>query len=237
MAAALMAGLSLVICLRAEAQNSTQPGTTPQPGTVPAGGPSTITQTPFFSTPDVSRHLNLSNNQAQGLNQAYQNAWTVYKSGINSIDPNWSATKRQQAMQDLQRGFYKNFVTGSNKLLTDPTQRQRLDQLWWQYRGYGAFADPAVAAKLQLTPVQTQKLDQAQLNWMNRMNKLGTTFSTNQDLATQQFNTMQNQRFEQINSILTPEQRSVWEQMSGKPYTFNPRSYYTPSTTAPGTVK
>src|SRR5262249_13211201 len=105
----LLAGFAFAACMRVEAQPKTPPGTTPaggqpttQPGTAPAGGPSTINQTPFFNAPEVRQHLNLTNNQYQGMNQAYQNAWSTYQKGINNIDPNWSAVKRQQAMQDLQ---------------------------------------------------------------------------------------------------------------------------------------
>ncbi|HZZ82297.1 MAG TPA: hypothetical protein VFE62_27615 [Gemmataceae bacterium] len=104
-----------------------------------------------------------------------------------------------------------------------------MNQLYWQYRGFGAFADPFVANQLNLTPAQISQLGQYQQAWSTQMNKISPMFSTNRDQALQQFNKLNTQTGNQINSVLTPQQQAAWRQMIGSQYNFSPDVFFNPT--------
>jgi hypothetical protein len=208
-------------------------------GQPPAGqGPSMfqggIQQSPWFNSPAVRQQLNMTNDQFNHLNTAHQNAWKQYQQGINGLDKNLSDDQRQQRIRDLEQNYYNSFSNSANSVFTDAQQRQRYNQLYWQYRGYGAFDDSAVANKLNLTPDQRAKLNQYRQDWSQQMNELGPLYQSDRDQAAKQFNTMQNQAGKNLNTLLTPEQQKTWQQMTGEPYTFHPEAYF--QTNVPGST-
>jgi hypothetical protein len=211
-------------------QAQVQPGTTQ---TVPGG----INQTPWFDNPQLRRYLQLNDNQYNGLNKAYQDAWTRYNQGVSGLDKNLPEAQRQQQMRNLQQNFYKDYSTASGQALTDPAQRQRFEQLGWQYRGFGAFSDPNVASKLQLSQDQLNKLNQYHQDWTNQMGKLGGVYQNNPQQANEQFSKMLGEHANQLNSVLTPQQQAMWGQMAGNPYPFGPEAYFRSNTVAPPPVK
>ena len=203
-------------------QGQTQPN--PQPGTVQPNPPD-VNQTPWFANQQIRQHLKFNDDQFNGLNQAYQDALMAYLKGMKKIDPTLPEAARLQRMRELQQNLYKDYSRAPEKLLTDPVQRQRYNQLYLQYRRYGAFADPAVANTLKLTPAQSDKLYQLQQEWSTQMRKLDSTYLTNREQTIKQFTIMQGQYGNQLNSILSPEQQRAWQQMIGSPYTFGPDVY------------
>jgi len=201
-----------------------QPGQVQQPGISPTMSGS-ITQTPWFSNQDVRQRLNLSNDQFNRLNTNYQNAWTQYQKGVAGLG-NLTPQERTQRMQDLQRQFYNSLSTTTNETLTDPQLRSRYNQLYYQYRGYGAFDDPTVQKDLGLTAEQQQKLAQYHQDWQNSMADLERTYATDPQGATRRFEEMRTRDQNQIQNVLTPQQRERWQQMTGEPYTFQPSIYF-----------
>jgi len=193
-----------------------------------------ITQAPWFNNPQVRQQLNLNEEQFKGLNSAYQQVYNNYQQGVNGLDKTLSDAQRQQRMNDLQQNFYKDFSTATDKYLTDPTARQRYNQLYWQYRGYGAFTYPPIAEALKLTPEQRNRFAQHQQNWNMQMSKLTPIYQNENDRqhAVTQFGKLQSDINDQINSILTPEQQTQWRQMAGTAYTFPPETYFGSSTTS-----
>jgi hypothetical protein len=217
-------------------QPGVQPGTT-QPGTTqPTVNQPMVTginRTPWFNNTQIRRDLNLGDAQFRNLNTVYQQAYTNYQNGLNRISPNQTAAQRQQAIQNLQQQFYKSFNNNSAQYLTDPTQKQRMNQLYWQYRGFNAFSDPFVANQLNLTPAQQSRLGAYQQGWTTQMNKISPLLSTNRDQALKQYNDLSTQNTNQINSVLTPQQQAAWREMIGNPYNFNPDVYLPSNTGAP----
>jgi hypothetical protein len=217
------AALAFAAASLAHAQGKPTTQQASPPATLPQNG---VNSTPWFANPQARLQLKFNDNQFNGLNQAYQNAWATYQKGVNGIDANASAAQRQQRLNELRQNFYNDFSSGPDQYLKDPAQRQRFDQLHWQYRGYGAFSDPAVSNRLKLTPVQREKLDQYHQDWYAQMNKLGPVYQQNPDQALGQFNKLQALTPGQINSVLTPAQQQTWQQMTGSPYTFSPDVYF-----------
>ena len=187
--------------------------------------PPDVNQTPWFANQQIRQHLKFNDDQFNGLNQAYQDALMTYLTGMKNIDPTLPEAARLQRMRELQQNLYKDYSRAPEKLLTDPAQRQRYNQLYWQYRRFGAFSDTTVADTLKLTPAQRDKLSQLQQEWSTQMRKLDSTYLTNREQTIKQFTIMQGQYGNQINSVLSPEQQRAWQQMIGSPYTFGPDVY------------
>jgi hypothetical protein len=205
----------------------------PQP---PAGQanliPGGINQMPWFSNPQLRQELKLNDQQHNDLNKAHNNAYTSYQTGIKGLDKLPDA-QRQQQMNTLHQSFYKDFSNAAQNVLTDPAQRQRFDQLGLQYRGYGVFSEPTVAAQLKLTAEQQQQLSQLHQNWHTQMSKISPQYQNNRDQALKQYSELQGTSAKQLNSILTPGQQTMWQQMTGTPYSFHPDIYFRPGSTVP----
>lgn len=230
----MVAALAIGIVSVAHAQGpKTQPGTGQN---YPMFGG--LTQTPWFGNPQIRQELNLTDPQFAALDKAYQNAWMNYQKGVQTLDPALTDAQRQQRILDLQQAFYKSFLTSSDKAITDPVQRRRYNQLFYQYRGYGAFADPFVIESLNLTPAQRGQLNKFQQDWFNQVNKLGPIFQSDQQRGARELSQLQGKIPGQVKSVLTPSQQTSWQQMMGTPYNFGPQVYFpAPSTAAPGGKK
>ena len=173
----------------------------------------------------MRRDLNLNQQQLDQLNKAYSASWTRYHQDMNGLS-NISEQQRTQQMQKLQQDFYNNLNSSSGVTLTNPDQRQRYNQLSLQYRGTGAFQDPTVQQRLNLTDSQRQQLQQNEQAWNQQMSQLHRDFQTDPTAASKRFDTLRQQNLQQMNSVLTPAQRSTWQQMSGQPYNFQPNVFF-----------
>ena len=191
----------------------------------PTMAPGRVNQTPWFTNPQIRQHLNINDNQFGALDKAYQNAWMNYQKGVVSIDKQLPEPQRQQQILEMQQRFYRDYSGSAEKYLKDPTQRQRHDQLYRQYQGYGAFADPAVADQLKLTPAQREKMQQYQQEWSTQMGKLDSMYQTDRQQAIGLYTQMQTQNGNRINSVLTPQQQTTWQQLVGQQYNFGPDVY------------
>lgn len=180
-----------------------------------------IAQRPFFADPGARQQLNLNDNQYQGLNQAYQQAWNRYSEGMNRLDRNLNEQQRQQELQRLQSEFDRNFNRTLDTTFTDPTFRQRYNQLNWQYQGLEAFNDPSVRQQLNLTSQQQRQLRQLQADWRRRMQRGGRTGDNNRaGMTAAELQQMRQQYQTQLNSLLTPQQQQIWNGMVGQPYQY-----------------
>jgi len=217
--ASVVLGLSLAaMASRAEAQTQVQ-----QPNGTQQGGRQ---QTPWFAAPEVRQQFKLNDDQFSQLNRAYQDSWSRYQKSINELDKNLTPDQRNERMRELNQGFQKEFSNSTNNVFNNPEQRQRYNQLNWQYRGYGAFEDPTVAEQLKLTPEQRTKLSSFNQDWNRQMTELAPSYQTNRDDATNRFTKMRSEMGSRINTVLTPEQQRTWQQMVGETYNFPPSVYF-----------
>ncbi|MCU0982567.1 MAG: hypothetical protein MUF25_25700, partial [Pirellulaceae bacterium] len=111
-----------------------------------------------------------------------------------------------------------------------PEQLQRLQQIVWQRQGVWALGTPQMADQLALTASQRSAvftLQEAALRRHgNRERSEGPSLE------------------EQINGLLTPQQRQVWKELLGPPYdsgrarrSWGPAPARTPATRPPQTPK
>jgi len=206
-----------------QSQQSGQTGKTGQQ----QGNWSSINQTPWFANQGIRQQLNLSGDQLNQLNKAYGQAYGSYQKGLNELGGSkLSTTDRMQRQQELENNFYKNFSSNLDNVITDPEARQRFNQMSWQYRGYGAFNDPMVQQKLNLTPEQRQKLNEYYTDWTTHMNDLSGTFAKDSTAGGRQYEQMRKQYDERVNSVLNQQQQQAWRQMTGERYNFQPNVYF-----------
>jgi hypothetical protein len=186
---------------------------------------SSVSQTPFFSDPGVQQQLRLNQNQFNTLNRAYLDAYGRYNRGVTGLSNNLTAQQRQAQLEAYTNQFYNDFGRSLDTTFTDPRMRTRYDQLNRQHMGFSAFNNPAFQRQLNLTPQQTAQIRQLAAVWRQQLQQLRGQDSTNVSINPQQWTTMYNQYWDQMNRVLTPEQKQSWAQMTGERYNFSPNVY------------
>jgi len=197
-----------------------------QSGFTPGG----ISQNPWFSDPSIRQSLKLSDEQFNRLNRAYGEQYQRYSTGLKGLGQNANDQQRSQLSSQFNQGFNQ----ATNDVFTDQNQRNRWNQMYLQYQGYGAFDDPMVRQKLNLTDQQLQQLRQYGQEWNQQMGTLSNDFRTNPQQAGQRFNQMRQQMGTRINEVLNPEQERAWREMTGEPFNFSAGAYFH-GTTGSGT--
>ena len=153
----------------------------------------------------------MNDTQFNSLNRAYQDAYTNYQNSLNGLGKNLTADQRTQQMEMLQNKFNDRFNQNVNSTLTDPGVRSRFEQLNRQYMGLSNFNNPAIQKQLNLTPQQ-----------LNQIRQLSTSIRSQESNANPSLNQSQlySQTWDQLNSILTPQQQQTWSQLTGERFDF-----------------
>jgi len=177
----------------------------------PNAGENGISQNPFFSNQAVRQQLRMNDTQFNSLNSAYRDAYSNYQNSLNGLGKNLTADQRTQQMEMLQNKFNDRFNQNVNSTLTDPGMRNRFEQLNRQYMGLSNFNNPAVQKQLNLTPQQ-----------LNQIRQLSTSIRSQESNANPSLNQSQlySQTWDQLNSILTPQQQQTWSQLTGERFDF-----------------
>lgn len=193
-----------------------------------------VNRVPWFSGDDVRNQLNLSTEQYDNLTTAYNRSWRAYNNGVNSLRTNLTPQQRAQQQQALSNRFYESMAPAVADNVSDPLARQRYNQMFWQYRAYGAFQDPQVQKQLSLSPAQVQQFDQYGRDWNRQMTTWNRNYANQRQTTTRSFNRFRDQQQQRIQSTLTPEQRAVWGDLTGQAYPFQASHYFgSNSPTAP----
>ena len=197
------------------------PTPTPQPNRVdprvaqPSGYP-----TPIYQMNDVSKYLSLTPEQINRLNTQTADLQKRYAddySKLNTLTP----AERDRQLDEVNRRYSADWMKSSRDIFND-NQRNRYQQLQYQYGGFGTLNDPDVQKRLNLTDEQRNNLRQS-IDWssqqMQDINRLG---SSDREKAEQAYRDYQRTYQERFNKFLTPEQQKTWQQMTGETYNFQP---------------
>jgi len=187
---------------------------------------SNISRTPFFTDPGVRQQLNLNDSQFNSLNQAYQNAYTRFNQGMANLNnPNMTEQQRAAQLQQLEGQFNQSFGGSLNNTFTDRNRLNRFNQLSRQSQGFNAFNDPTVRRELNLTQDQVRQLRTLSSNWRQQLHQLRNGGANGNSVDSGQWAQMQQQFATQLNGVLSPQQRQMWTQMTGQPFSFSPNSF------------
>lgn len=200
-----------------------QPGNSVYPNNYSFNG---ANQTPWFNNPGIQRELQISNQQNQQLNNAYNQAWTQYNQNLNGIDSGLPESTRSQHQFDHYNTFNRQFTRSTNGVFNNLDTQQRYNQLYLQYRGFSAFNDPAVSQELNLTPGQRQLFQQYDRDWNRNMRTWSRQYASDPNGVTRQYNSAQDDYRQQMGTALTPQQQQTWNRMTGRSYDWTPGNYF-----------
>jgi hypothetical protein len=164
--------------------------------------------------------LNLTDNQYNRLQQGYQQLYNRSEANLNGVErlaPDQQFQRYQQWSNTMGSAFGQ---TTGNVLNQDQMSRWR--QLELQHRGYGAFADPTVLARLNLNDNQVQQLNNLAQQYNAQLQGLYRIGQTDPTQAARQFELVRRQSLDSLSGILTPAQLGAWEQLTGRPFDLTP---------------
>jgi hypothetical protein len=214
----LACGLALTASLSAQpTPNTPQPPAPPnkvQPAVVNPYPP------PLYQMNDVSKSLNLTQDQLTKLNKLTEQTQTQYHDDYTKLGT-LNDADRFTRTQELNRRYYSDWTKESRDIFND-TQRARYQQYNYQYGGFDTLYDSDVQKRLNLTAEQQKNL-RAQWDWSNQqlqdIHRAGTSDATK---GTQMYRDYWKARDERFYKFLTADQQKAWNEMVGDPYTFQP---------------
>jgi hypothetical protein len=214
---------SLAITTTVSAQTrppTTAPGTA-QPQVRPGQTAPTNPYPPeLYRMSDVSKSMNLTQDQLTNLNKLTDQTQAKYRDNYNKLGTLNDADRAARA-QELNRQYYGDWNKGASGIFNED-QMNRYQQLNFQYGGFNTLNDPAVQKQLNLTPDQIKNLNE-HTNWRNQqlqeINGIGVNDPTK---GTQMYQDYWKQHQERFGKYLNSEQQKTWQQMTGEPYGFQP---------------
>jgi Spy/CpxP family protein refolding chaperone len=202
----------------------TAPALAQQPGSAPGRPPGAGGGLPvagshvLLSNTGVREEVKLTGEQAEGVYAGLKKVQEKYRDEIAklyAVPPGLS--------QEEGRRLIKN-VADENQKVVDavlkPEQAKRLGQIDLQAQGIEALQRESVVKALGLTDEQTQKIKDVSKKLEEDMRVLPGLSRGRPDDPT--VRKLAKEAADQIPSILTPEQRKKWEEMTGKPFELYP---------------
>lgn len=212
------------------AQQGGNPPPTGQRSAQPQGGQTVqvntfgqINQNPWFANPAIRTQLKLNDDQWTRMNQTYAQYYGTYNKAITPFNNVANLTDAQrQSLIESQNRFYSDFGNSTASFIS-PEQQARLQQLARQYRGYGVFSDPTLTERLKLEQDQRDRLLRYQQEYNTQLANYYRSLQTSPDPEGTRFNAIRQEMFNQINSAFNENQRIIWKELIGDPYSFQIR--------------
>ncbi|MER3402832.1 MAG: hypothetical protein C4336_08670 [Armatimonadota bacterium] len=158
----------------------------------------------LLARPDVQKELNLTAQQKAKIDEMQQ-AMRRAREELRSLPPD----QRRQRMAELRQ---KNDPTS---VLTE-TQKKRLRELELQWQGPTALMDPEIAQEVGLTQEQQAKI----MGIVQEFRRMRAPSKQGGSPGPQALEQAREETEKKILEVLTPAQRQKWDQMLGKPFTF-----------------
>lgn len=175
---------------------------------------------PLYRQNDVGKSLNLTPEQTTKLNSITEATQARYRNDYEKLG-SLNETERYSRIQELNRQYNADWTKSSRDVFNE-NQRNRYQQLNYQYGGFSSLSDPDVQKRLNLTADQVKNL-QEHSNWSSQqLQDINRTGASDAAKAGQLYRDYWTARQERWNKYLTPEQQKVWNEMAGDPYTFKP---------------
>lgn len=115
---------------------------------------------------------------------------------------------------EQQKISWRMYQAGLSKILT-PEQVQRIRKQWYHFRGMTVLGDDEVAEKLALTDDQRKKVDESLDTYHDKRKAIVTetrkTGKTGRKIRREQIAKLKENRDEELDSLLTPEQKKKFE--------------------------
>ena len=185
---------------------------TPPGQTAPSAQPGFTT--PLYHNANVARSLGLSPQQVQLLNEATSRLQSTYSSRLGQLG-SLSQADRAARTQALMGQYNAQWNSAAANVL-NARQLARYGQLDLQSRGLAAFNDSTVQQRLNLTAQQRQQLQNLRTSAAQQAQQYSQVRWQNSDVAAHLADIYQRQWAQTANSILQPNQRTLWSEMTGQ---------------------
>jgi hypothetical protein len=166
------------------------------------GGPMML-----LNQPSVQQELKISDEQKQQLQEAAAKL-RASAGDLQSLDP----SERQQKAQEMARESER----AASKIL-HRDQMKRFKEITLQVQGARAFSNPDLANVLGLTDEQKEKIKAAEGSRGQRGQQ--TPPGSDPEAARMRMEEMRKANLDKVMTILTPEQKAKYKQMTGEPFT------------------
>jgi Spy/CpxP family protein refolding chaperone len=171
----------------------------------------------------VQKELKLDDTQVEKAKEFAAKArekQTEMRSKLEGLEGDELRTKRQELMKEMNEEALKAFGE-----FLKPEQLKRLKQISYHQRGAGAFADPEVAKKLNLTDAQKSDLQSINQEYMTQMREIFTSAGDDREAAQKKMAELRKETLEKATAKLNDEQQKTWKELIGAPFTvtFQPR--------------
>jgi Spy/CpxP family protein refolding chaperone len=165
------------------------------------GGPMML-----LNQPSVQQELKITDEQKQQIHEAA----TKLRQHAGDLQ-NLDQTERQQKMQEMAREGERTVAR-----ILHRDQMKRLKEITLQVQGARAFNNPDLAKALDLTDEQKEKIKAAE---GGRGQRPQIQPGTDPQEAQKRFEEMRKANLEKVMSILTPQQKAKYREMTGEPFT------------------
>jgi len=143
-----------------------------------------------------------------------------YQDSVRKLTHPMPKTEAELAVAEKE--FFAVSVRFNNRALSvmNPSQRKRILEIEHQVLGATSLMNSSVQSKLQLTEQQKQKIESIRKKGMGYVGKVNRKFSEDRINADERLDLLRKHRISESKSllkILTPEQRTAFDQLCGKP--------------------
>jgi hypothetical protein len=122
-------------------------------------------------------------------------------------------TKRAEIMKEMNDSAIK--AVGE---FLKPEQIARLKQISYHARGAGAFSDPEVAKKLNLTDSQKSDIQTINTESQTQMREIFSTAQDDREGAMKKMAELRKETLEKAAAKLNDEQQKTWKELIGAPF-------------------
>jgi Spy/CpxP family protein refolding chaperone len=126
-------------------------------------------------------------------------------------------TKRAEIMKEMNDSAIK--AVGA---FLKPEQIARLKQVSYHQRGAGAFSDPEVAKKLNLTDTQKTDIQTINTESQSAMREIFQSAQDDREGAMKKMAELRKETLEKASAKLNDEQQKTWKELLGAPFEFKP---------------
>jgi Spy/CpxP family protein refolding chaperone len=170
----------------------------------------------------VQKEIEAVEDQVAAIRKLAEESQAARRPGERPDFRNMDDAAREKAIAEMRAQREKEAAATTAKLgeILLPLQMERLEQIALQMRGTAALADPAIAAKLELTAAQKQKLEAAMTANREAMQQAfqGARGQDREQMRTR-FQQLRTDADAKLLAVLTTAQKAAFEKMKGPAFT------------------
>lgn len=166
----------------------------------------------LLRSPQVQQELKLTDEQKQKLQEVGEQIREKMR-GVMQKLRDLPPEERRKQLQALREEMEKQLTA----VLKEP-QMKRLKQIALQVEGYAALARPEIAKQIGLTKEQSRKVEEILRQAREKGRELFQQRPPDQQAIRQKMQEIRRWVDEQIQPLLTDEQKKKWQELIGEPF-------------------